>query len=94
MAKLLLQPELESYTNFINENSEKITTYAKYLKTSGDYQVFNNRLAYDIFRAYWQQTYKQVTYASVYNKYNCNDSHVLSFALYGLKKSIIVNILD
>ena len=85
-----LQAELENYIKCINENREKILNYAKAVKESGCFQVYENRLAYDVFRFYWQVTYKESTYASAYNKYDCNDNHILTLAKAGLKKANII----
>lgn len=85
-----LKNELEDYLKTIKNNRNMIIKYSNDLKKSGEYEVFENRLAYDVFRWYWTNKYNECSWSSCYYKYNCHDSHILTFARSGLKKTGII----
>lgn len=84
------QAELENYLKAIKNNEKRIRGYAAALKESGDFKVYEDALAYDVFRWYWTVTYNESSYAGCYYKYDCNDNHVLTLAKTGLKKAGII----
>lgn len=75
-----LQPELD----YVVEKFKQIRNledYAENLKTRGNYNDFETRLAWDCLRA----TVPSSIICSWYEKYSCNDSHITTLAKTALK---------
>ena len=60
-----LKDELANVQAVFSENLDRIKEYAPQLKASGRYKVFENRLAWDCLKAW-------------YDKYGCTDTHIES----------------
>jgi hypothetical protein len=77
--------KLQAEYNYVVERFKKINNlpaYAEQLKASGEYQVFENRLAWDCLRS----AVGVETICDWYDKYNCTDEHIQTLALKALKQ--------
>ena len=76
-----LQAELKNVTEKLEKIKDRIIPYAEELKKSGEYNNFENRLAWDCLRA----VIKTKEICNWYKKYNCNDNHITTLAKRALK---------
>jgi len=67
-----LQNEMPEMLKRFDTLKDRIAEYAAILKGSGDYKDFETRLAWDCFRA----VYNSTEACDLYDKYNCNDTHI------------------
>jgi hypothetical protein len=85
MAALKLQAELPEFVRRINNRRAEILAYGKELKAHGEYQKFEIRFMFDVFRA----LYGSHAICEMYNKYDCNDTHQESLIREAFKQANI-----
>ena len=76
--------KLAEELNFVVERFKKITNleeYATWLKEFGEYENFENRLAWDCLH----HTVGSKIICEWYRKYDCNDTHIGSLARKALR---------
>lgn len=76
--------KLEKELNFVVERFKKISNleeYAEWLKANGEYENFDNRLAWDCLH----KAVGSEIICEWYEKYNCNDTHIGTLARKALR---------
>lgn len=81
-----LQKEYEYVKKQFANNMDKIKDYAPKLKESGQYKDFEVRLCCDCLRAFVGSG----TICLWYEKYNCNDKHIITLGKKVLKELEII----
>jgi hypothetical protein len=76
-----LQAELAFVIAEFEKRKSEIKEYAEKLKNSGGYKDYETRLAWDILRGVLGSEW----ICNLYNKYDCNDSHIDTLAKKALK---------
>jgi hypothetical protein len=71
-----LQDELNNVIERFRAMADRIPPYAAELKASGDYKDFETRLAWDCLRSAMGTKW----ICSMYDKYQCNDTHLTTLA--------------
>lgn len=82
-----LQDELPEMIKRFNTLKDRIGKYASQLKESGEYKDFETRLAWDCFTA----VYNSAEACDLYDKYNCNDTHIDTAVKIALKSIYTIN---
>lgn len=67
-----LKSELPEMFKRFSSLTDQIKEYATQLKESGEFKDFETRLAWDCFKA----VYNSSEACDLYDKYNCNDTHI------------------
>ena len=81
-----LEKELPMFLQFCKEHQkevqefyDKVVTSKCYVKSPIDY------VSYDLVRYYCYKKYNKTSYCILYDKYNADDTHILTFGKQGLK---------
>jgi len=83
-----LHDELPNVISRFEKIKDKIPPYAEKLKSSGNYKDFETRLAMDCLNS----VFKSNEICMWYNKYNCNDTHIITLAKTALKHVYIITV--
>ena len=76
---MILDKEIPYVTDKMKKLSEThdLAKYVDDVRKSGDYNVLKNRIAWDLIKASCGSVYL----CELYDKYGCNDSHIITLAL-------------
>lgn len=80
-----LKNEVKTVSEKYQQRKTDIETYAKELKKAGGYKDFETRLAHDVIKGIMGTTY----ICDLYDKYQCNDTHIKTLSITALKKANI-----
>lgn len=78
-----LKAELKPFTDWIERNFDKVIAIRQRLIEWGGYRNFAEAFAWSILRS----AYTDAGICRLYKEYDCNDKHIDSLALAGLKQT-------